>query len=142
MFGCLDLHVSFDGASGKSVSQFPYSTTFQYSSLVLIFATDALSGLCVQRVAVLFAISHRSPTEGSFTEILLVLPHVFFLSILTQVPPPPLGPTAFPVILSSPSSLLVTLCSGESALTVTRPSNRDCACLRSSRDFKVGSYPS
>ena len=71
-----------------------------------MFATKALSGLCVQRVAVLFVISHRSPTEGSIRRVPFGSSSHVFVSILTHVPPPPLNPMAFPVVVSS---LLVTL---------------------------------
>ena len=112
---------------------------FQYSSLVLILATDALRPLRSQSCSVVCYKATDPQLKDQFAEFLLALPHVFLFRFC---PSSTSQPNGFSCDAFISSSLLVTLCSGETALTVTRPSNRDCACLRLSRGCQVGSYPS
>ena len=78
MFGCLDLHVAFDGDPAKLfLSLALYSIMFQYSSLVLILATDALRPLRSQSCSVVCYKATDPQLKDQFAEVLLALPHVF-----------------------------------------------------------------
>ena len=86
----------------------PHRVTFQYSSLVWIFATNALSRLCVHRELQCRLLQATGPQlKDQFAEFLLAHHQFFFGPILTLVPPPPLNPTALPVMVPSLPSLLV-----------------------------------